>query len=143
MFAANLLVPKSFLLAAVCTGRPPHSKKPPTDTGFPAGALSGNPSASAGDAGDLGLLCGLEWCSGGNSNPLQYSCLENSMDRGACRGTVHRVTKSQTWPSIAQPNSQQERCYFYYAAFYLCEWTTVITLKVTAFRKGYPVYLRL
>ena len=33
---------------------------------------------------------------------------------------------------------------FYYAVFYLCEWKTVITLKVTAFRKGYPVtYLRL
>ena len=31
----------------------------------------------------------------GNSNPLQYSCLENSMDRGAWRATVHRVTKSQ------------------------------------------------
>ena len=33
---------------------------------------------------------------GGHSNPLQYSCLENSMDRGAWRATVHRVTKSQT-----------------------------------------------
>ena len=33
---------------------------------------------------------------GGNGNPLQYSCLENPMDRGACQATVHRVTKSQT-----------------------------------------------
>ena len=33
---------------------------------------------------------------GGHGNPLQYSCLENSMDRGAWRATVHRVTKSQT-----------------------------------------------
>ena len=33
---------------------------------------------------------------GGNGNPLQYSCLENSMDRGAWWATVHRVTKSQT-----------------------------------------------
>ena len=32
----------------------------------------------------------------GNHNPLQYSCLENPMDRGAWRATVHRVTKSQT-----------------------------------------------
>ena len=31
-----------------------------------------------------------------NGNPLQYSCLENSMDRGAWQATVHRVTKSQT-----------------------------------------------
>ena len=34
---------------------------------------------------------------GGHENPLQYSCLENSMDRGSWRATVHRVTKSQTW----------------------------------------------
>jgi len=33
---------------------------------------------------------------GGNGNPLQYSCLENPMDRGAWKATVHRVTKSQT-----------------------------------------------
>ena len=33
---------------------------------------------------------------GGHGNPLQYSCLENPMDRGAWRATVHRVTKSQT-----------------------------------------------
>ena len=33
---------------------------------------------------------------GGHSNPLQYSCLENSMDRGARRATIHGVTKSQT-----------------------------------------------
>ena len=32
----------------------------------------------------------------GNGNPLQYSCLENSMDRGACQAIVHEVTKSQT-----------------------------------------------
>ena len=34
----------------------------------------------------------------GNSNPLQYSCLENSMGRGAWRATIHRTTKSQTQP---------------------------------------------
>ena len=33
---------------------------------------------------------------GGNGNPLQYSCLENPMDRGAWWATVHRVAKSQT-----------------------------------------------
>ena len=32
----------------------------------------------------------------GNGNPLQYSCLENPTDGGACRATVHRVAKSQT-----------------------------------------------
>ena len=34
----------------------------------------------------------------GNGNPLQYSCLDNSMDRGAWRATVHGVAKSQTRP---------------------------------------------
>ena len=36
----------------------------------------------------------------GNDNQLQYSCLENSMDRGAWQATVHGVPKSQTWQSI-------------------------------------------
>ena len=40
------------------------------------------------------------WPTGeGNGNPLQYSCLENPMDRGAWQTLVHRVTKSQTWLS--------------------------------------------
>ena len=34
---------------------------------------------------------------GGHDNPLQYSCLENPMHRGACKATVHRIAKSQTW----------------------------------------------
>ena len=45
---------------------------------------------------DAGLIPGLGRSPGeGNGNPLQYSCLENSMDRGAWWVTVHRVTKSQ------------------------------------------------
>ena len=52
---------------------------------------------SACNAGDLGLIPGLERSPGeGNSYPLQYSCLDNSMDRGAWQTTVHRVAKSQT-----------------------------------------------
>ena len=39
----------------------------------------------------------LEYSGEGNGNPLQYSCLENPMDRGAWRATVHRVAKSRTW----------------------------------------------
>ena len=49
------------------------------------------------DAGDLGLIPGLGRSSGeGNSYPLQYSGLENSMDRGAWQATVHGVTYSWT-----------------------------------------------
>ena len=54
-----------------------------------------NPSANAGDGGGSSLI--PEWGrlpGGGNGNPLQYSCLENPMDRGARRSTVLGVTKS-------------------------------------------------
>ena len=49
------------------------------------------------NAGDLGLIPGLGGSPGeGHGNPLQYSSLENPMDRGALQDTVHGVTKSQT-----------------------------------------------
>ena len=49
--------------------------------GFPGGSVIKNPPANA---GDVGLILGLERSLGGrNDSPLQYSCLENSMDRGA------------------------------------------------------------
>ena len=41
---------------------------------------------------------------GGHGNPLQYSCLENPMDRGAWQATVHRVTKS--WTRLKQLSTQ-------------------------------------
>ena len=49
--------------------------------GFPGGSVIKNLPANAGDAGDLGSIPGLERSPGvGNGNPLQYFCLENSMD---------------------------------------------------------------
>ena len=54
-----------------------------------------NPLANAGDERDRGSIPGSERSSGGgHGNPLQYSCLENSMDRGAWRATVHGVKES-------------------------------------------------
>ena len=65
--------------------------------GFPGGALVNNPLAKSRDTRELGLIPGLERSpGGGNSNPLQYSCLEDSMDRGTWWATVHRVTKNPT-----------------------------------------------
>ena len=62
--------------------------------GFPGGS---EVKASTWNAGDPGSIPGLVKSPGeGNSNPLQYSCLENSIDRGAWLATVHGVLKSQT-----------------------------------------------
>ena len=76
----------------------------PSKMGFPNGS-SGRQSTC--NAGDLGLIPGWGRSSGeGNGNPLQYSFLENSMDRGAWLATVHGVVKSQTTttdPSIHPP----------------------------------------
>ena len=56
-----------------------------------------NLPASAGDIRDMGPIPGLGRCSAeGNGNPLQYSCLENSMDRGTWWVIVYSVAKSQT-----------------------------------------------
>ena len=62
-----------------------------------SGSAVKNLPVKAGDAGDVGSLSGLEISPGvRNGNPLQYSCLENPMDRGAWRATAHSVAKSQT-----------------------------------------------
>ena len=59
--------------------------------GFPGGSVVRNLSANA---GDVGLIPGLGRSPGeGNGNPLQYSCLGNTVDRGAWWATVHGVTK--------------------------------------------------
>ena len=62
---------------------------------FLGGSMVKNLPANAGDAGSIP---GLGRSPGeGNGNPLPYSCLENSMDRGAWWATVHELTKSQIW----------------------------------------------
>ena len=56
-----------------------------------------NPPASAEDIGDMGSIPGSGRSpGGGHGNRLQYSCLENPMDRGACQATIHGVAKSWT-----------------------------------------------
>ena len=60
--------------------------------GFPGGTVVKNPPADAGDADSIPRSGRSP--SVGNGNPLQCSCLENSMERGAWWATVHGVTKS-------------------------------------------------
>ena len=63
----------------------------------PVALVVKNLPANAGELRDAGSIPGLERCPGGdNGNPLQYSCLENPMDREAWQATVHGVEKSWT-----------------------------------------------
>ena len=55
-----------------------------------------NLPANPGDITDVGSISGLGRFGGGHGNPLQYSCLEILMDRGARQAAVHWVAKSQT-----------------------------------------------
>ena len=61
--------------------------------GFLGGSVVKKLPANAGDKGDSSCILGSETSPGvGNGNSLQYSCLENSMDRGGWWDTVHGVT---------------------------------------------------
>ena len=78
---------------AVSTGLGPQNSVLP-NWGFPGGSDS---KESACNAGDPGSIPGSGRSPGeGNSNPLQYSCLENPIDREAWWATVHGVAESQT-----------------------------------------------
>ena len=73
---------------------------------FPDG-LAGKESVS--NAGDPGLIPRTEKSAGkGNGNSLQYSCVENPMDRGAWQATVHGVTNNRTWLSRAKQVSRKQ-----------------------------------
>ena len=101
-----------------------------TEKGFPCGSAA---KEYACNAGDLGLIPGLGRTPGeGNGYPLQYSGLENSIDRGAWQATVHGVAKSQTglrdfhfhWPYGSSGN-----CLFYHSNssfFGSCSWSSLL-----------------
>ena len=79
-----------WLVIAQCEGK-----------GFPGGAGVKNPPANAGDTRDMGSISGLERSlKEGNGKPLQYSGLENSVDRGVWQATVYRDAESQTQLSM-------------------------------------------
>ena len=76
--------------------------------GFPGGSLGEILPANAGDTGGMSSIPGFGRSPGeGNGNPLQYSCLENSTNRGAWRATVHGVAESQTPLST---NATETKC---------------------------------
>ena len=62
--------------------------------GSPGSAVVKNPPTNGGDTRDVSSISGLgRFPGGGHGNPLQYSCLENYMDREAWQAAVHRVSK--------------------------------------------------
>ena len=69
---------------------------PKASKGFPGGTMVKNLPANAGDTGDMGSIPGSGRSpGGGHGNPLQYSCLENPMDRGAWWATAHGVARAK------------------------------------------------
>ena len=71
-----------------------------------------NPAANAGDIRDADWIPRSGRSSeGGHGNPLQYSCLENLIDRGAWQATVHRVSKSHTW--LSDLAHMHKSCYMF------------------------------
>ena len=76
----------------------------PPNMGFPGGSDGKEYACSA---GDLGSIPGSGRSPGeGNGNPLQYSCLENSMDRGAQQPIVHGITK-ESYMTLVTKQQQQ------------------------------------
>ena len=74
--------------------------------GFPGGLVK-NPLTNAGDVRDVGLISGSgKSPGGGHGNPLQYSCLENPMDRGGWQATVHRLAQSWTRLKLLSMHAQ-------------------------------------
>ena len=98
--------------------------------GFLGSTMVENPLANAGDTRDEGSIPGLgQFTGGGNSSPLQYSCLGNPMDRRAWQATVHGVTKSWTWlRDCSLKNKEILMCYNVYEPWEHCaKWNMAVT----------------
>ena len=75
--------------------------------------LGSSGTESTYSSGDAGLIPGSGRSPGGrNGNPLQYSCLGNLMDSGACQATVHGVAESETTEQLSNNNITSPRLAF-------------------------------
>ena len=87
---------------------------------FPGGAVVKTSLVNAGDTGDAGLIPVPGRSSGeGNGSSLQYSCLENSMDRGFWQVTVYGVAKSWTWLRDWACMHTQRKVFLFFSALFL------------------------
>ena len=76
--------------------------------GFPGGPVVKNPPAVQMDTRDMGSISESGRSpGGGHGNPLQYSCLENPMDRGAWQATVHSIGES--WTQLKQLSTNRNK----------------------------------
>ena len=81
--------------------------------GFPDGSVVKNPPARAGDTGDVGWIPGSGRSpGGGNGNPLQYSCLENPMDRGDLQAKVHEEAELDTNERLTHTHTHTHTYYY-------------------------------
>ena len=86
--------------------------RPVKREGFPDGSVVKSLPANVGATGDTGSISELGRSPGGeNGNLLQYSCLENAMERGAWQATVHGVTQSRTGLSTHKGNASRDKMY--------------------------------
>ena len=95
--------------------------------GLPSGTRGKETPANAGDLRDVGSVPGLARSPGGrNGNPLQYSCWENPMDKGAWWATVHGVAKSWTRLKLLSMHALLSICYWILWEFlnHLTEYTS-------------------
>ena len=103
-----------------------------------------SPPASEGDAGDVGSIPGLGRSHrGGNGNPLQYSCLENPMDRGAWWATVLGVQSQIRLSDWAHTHASRDSFRFHRLRAQSCKTAPKHTLTSYAFDKSilYHMYL--
>ena len=80
----------------------------PMIEGFPGCSVGKEPACNVGDPGSI--LGSGRSPGEGHGNSLQYSCLENSVDRGAWRATVHGVAKSQDMTESKHSTAQHSKC---------------------------------
>ena len=83
--------------------------------GFPASSLGNESICNAGNTGDEGLIIGSgRFPGGGHGNLVQYSCVENPMDRGAQQAIVYRLAKSWTPPKWLKTHTHTHTVYKLY-----------------------------
>ena len=81
--------------------------------GFPGGSDGKESPCNTGGTRGMGLILGLGRLPGeGNGNPLQYSCLGNSRDRGVWQATVHRVAESDMTEQLTLTHNEVRKIFF-------------------------------